>query len=154
MVAKGISPEFVGAFVGVQQLIGEYARVVDRGTVDEVGHLFAPAGRLVVHGGAEFEGPSGVAEFLTGSRASRVESGFELRHHTSSVAIRIVDENTATGQCYFLAIGVVTGPDHWGRYEDQMVCIDGGWYFARRQVVIEGANPRGWIGSGKGTVTL
>jgi SnoaL-like domain len=154
MPGSEIPPVHVAAFIGAQRLIGDYAQSVDNGSVDDVGQLFAPHGRLIVHGGAEYQGPQGVAEFLAGSRASRMTSGFRLRHHTSSVAIRVVDESSAIGRCYFLAIDVAAGPDHWGSYDDRMVCVDGSWFFAERRVVIEGANPLGWIGSGRGTVTL
>src|SRR5690606_3444284 len=95
-----------------------------------------------------------VVRFLVGSRDTKGEGSFRLRHHVSSVRIRIADEDHATAQSYFLAVESGLGPDHWGVYRDELVRENGAWRFARRTVTIEGATPNGWIGSGKGPVTL
>jgi hypothetical protein len=38
----------------------------------------------------------------------------------------------------------VAGLDHWGRYTDRFVRVDGTWLFAQRSVRVDGATPGGW----------
>jgi hypothetical protein len=139
----------------VAELVAGYAHDVDRGHLDQVADRFAEHGVLVVHGGREFRERSGILEFLTASRRARETSGHGLsvRHHVSSVTVRFQSSDRAEATSYFLAMGA-TGADHWGRYDDLLVIEHGQWRFASRAVTIEGADPNGWIGSGKGAVSF
>lgn len=148
------APEHFMAWAGAAELLGAYPIAVDGPDPKDVADLFTETGVLVVHGGAEFHGSAAILEFLVGSRASRKGGSFRLRHHVSSTGIRIIDADRAIARCYFLAITAEQGPDHWGTYDDELERVGGHWYFARRQVTIEGASPDGWIGSGQATVKL
>ena len=37
------------------------------------------------------------------------------------------------------------GLDHWGRYVDEYVRIDGDWNFKHRKVTIDGRVPQSWF---------
>ena len=41
---------------------------------------------------------------------------------------------------YFLALTNI-GVDHWGRYRDVLVPVDGRWLFASREAVADGFSP-------------
>jgi len=60
----------------------------------------------------------------------------------SSVAIELAQHDTATVRSYFLVLGP-QGPDHWGRYRDQVVETAPGdtWQFTERIVIVDGAAP-------------
>jgi hypothetical protein len=63
-----------------------------------------------------------------------------LRHCTSTHQIDLVDEDGATGRCYFFVLTGI-GLDHWGRYLDDYRRVDGAWRFARRRVLIDDLHP-------------
>lgn len=146
--------EVVGR-TAIAELSAGYAKDVDGGDIERVAHRFARRGVLVVHGGREYHGRTGILEFLTASRRTRASSGqgLAVRHHVSSLAVTFTAPEQAHATSYFLAMGP-SGPDHWGRYEDKLVLEDEQWRFACRAVTIEGAEPDGWIGSGAGPVSF
>ena len=43
----------------------------------------------------------------------------------------------ARSRCYFQVL-MADGLDHWGRYVDELVRVDGEWRFARRRVSVDG----------------
>jgi hypothetical protein len=153
-MTKRLDADLTAAYVGAADLLGRYAAYVDNGTMEQLAELFGPSGVMQVHGGARYTGETGVIEFLTGSRASRKGTSFRLHHHVSSQFIEVQDQDHATARSYFMAVGLVDGPDHWGTYEDALERVEGTWYFAERKVSIQGATPTGWVGSGTATVKL
>jgi len=112
--------------------------------------LFANESTLIVHGGAEHKGKSVIEKFFQKADDSK-KAGHPYRHHLSSIKINTNGSENATATSYFLVMGN-TFADHWGIYHDTLIRIDGQWLFKIRQVTIEGADPRGWIGSGRGPV--
>ncbi|MCU1482189.1 MAG: hypothetical protein JWQ19_2975 [Subtercola sp.] len=145
-------PTDIEAYVLISDLMGKYIAGVDSGKPPAVSELFGETGTLVVHGGEEFHGSAEIERFLVRSRESKSTNNFgRLRHHLSSLQIETDGSDTATARSYFLAI-TPRGPDHWGVYTDELVREGDRWRFALRKVVIEGADPSGWIGSGAGAV--
>ena len=67
-----------------------------------------------------------------------------VRHHVATHQIDIVDATTASGRCYFAVLSPV-GLDHWGRYIDRYVCIDGSWKFEHRRVHVDGRSTNSWF---------
>ena len=155
MVRSPLAEWEVAARVAVDDLFAAYVAGVDGGPLEELVGLFTADGVLVVHGGKEYHGRDGILEFLTSSRETRGASPVgRIRHFNSRSRIRFDGPSSARGTTYFFAMSEVRGIDHWGVYEEDLVAVDGVWYFKRRAVVIEGAEPNGWIGSGVALVSF
>jgi SnoaL-like domain len=69
-----------------------------------------------------------------------------VRHFTATHQIDLVDDDHATGRCYFAVI-MDSGLDHWGRYVDRYVRFEGDWKFEGRQVFVEGTSGTSWFAS-------
>ena len=60
-----------------------------------------------------------------------------VRHHVSSVRFGAVTRDRVEVSSYFLALTNI-GVDHWGRYRDVLVPVDGRWLFASREAIADG----------------
>ena len=67
-----------------------------------------------------------------------------LRHMTATHQIDLVDDDHANGRCYF-AVYMANGLDHWGRYIDRYVRIDGVWFFEFRRVHVDDSAAGSWF---------
>jgi hypothetical protein len=67
-----------------------------------------------------------------------------VHHHVASVAILSLSPSAATVRSYFQVM-TDHGLDHWGRYVDRLVPVDGDWLFARRRGYIDGRVDGSWI---------
>ena len=124
----------------IRDLVAAYAHAADRGRFDEVAGLFAPTGELELPDGRRLVGPAAIREFLdaTGTTLrSAAAAPASLRHHVSSHRIVVESAEAAAGYAYFLVVAAA-GPDHWGRYADRYVRVDGRWLFASRRVRVDG----------------
>jgi hypothetical protein len=129
----------------IRETIARYAHFADSGRFDELATLFAPAGVLEVGDEPPLAGREAVRDYLDGVGVQLADATTVplIRHHTSSVTIDVVGADEARARCYFLAI-TEHGVDHWGRYRDAFVRIDGEWLFAHRRVRTDGRTPGGW----------
>ena len=107
---------------------------------------FAEDALLEIKGGATVRGRGGVVSMITGVRdRTRAElpatSGLPavMRHHVSSIRIELESPERARAFSYFAVFVPPHGPDHWGRYADELVREGERWVFARRRVSIDGA---------------
>ena len=108
--------------------------------LDEIKQIFSRANDLVA-------GPAGAGR----------NAGVYIRHSTATHQIDLVDADHGVGRCYFAVIigpvgglvgglddgsvdGSAGGLDHWGRYVDDYVRIDGAWRFQRRKVYVDGTS--------------
>jgi hypothetical protein len=131
---------------GIRDLLGRYTWAGDTGRVAEVAACFVEAGSLDLgpHGGV-LEGRDAIAAELA-SVVDRVAEAADapgpVNHHVSSIEITMGDPTSATVRSYF-CVYTDAGPDHWGRYRDEVVMdpVDGHWRFARRTVRVTGAAP-------------
>jgi hypothetical protein len=123
----------------VRETIARYAHLVDRGRIDELLELFTPDGVLEANDLPPARGREAIRAFLGGTkeRLAAAATAPWIRHHVSSVEIRVESPTAATADSYFLAI-TERGPDHWGRYRDRLVAVDGRWCFAHRRVRVDG----------------
>jgi hypothetical protein len=145
----------VAARVAIDDLFAAYVAGVDGAPLEELVELFTEDGVLVVHGGQEYHGRDWILGFLTTSRQTRGKSPVgKIRHFNSRPRIRFDSPTSAHGTTYFFAMNEAQGVDHWGFYEEDLIALDGVWHFKRRAVVIEGADPGGWIGSGVANVSF
>lgn len=125
----------------VRDLVARYNANADSGRFDEVIELFAPDAVMEIPG-VRHEGRDAIATMFRSVRERVVDSAPEgvrphLRHFTATLQIDVDDAEHAHSRCYF-AVLMPHGLDHWGRYVDDFVRIDGQWRFARRRVDTEG----------------
>jgi hypothetical protein len=145
---------------GIRDLVARYNSYGDTGKFDRLWDLFAQDAVMEI-GPARGErttytGLDEVKRIFTGAQgrvAAQPESGdpLYLRHFTATHQIDLVDADHATGRCYFSVIigggGHQGGVDHWGRYIDEYVRIDGNWRFGRRRVYVDGRVENSWFAS-------
>ena len=142
----------------IRDLVARYNAYGDAGKFDLLWELFVEdsvmeisqrRGETVVH-----RGLGEIRSIFLGTQ-DRVQSqdpraaGAYVRHFTATHQIDVVDAEHATGRAYFAVIVGSTGPggglDHWGRYLDDYVRVDGRWRFARRRVILDGVTEGSWF---------
>jgi uncharacterized protein (TIGR02246 family) len=131
----------------IRDLLARYTWAGDHGRIAELADCFTPDGVLDVgaHGG-RWEGQERITAELE-AVAARVAgaadgTGTRVQHHVSSVMIDLDHHDSATVRSYFVVL-TAAGPDHWGRYRDQVVetAPGGRWLFAERVVTVDGHVP-------------
>jgi SnoaL-like domain len=124
----------------VRQTLADYTAGTDRNRLDDIAACFAPDGVLAFTGGEPMVGPAAIVAGLS-AQVDRFAEGpvplTHVRHHVSSVRFGVVTRDRAEVGSYFLAITNV-GVDHWGRYRDVLVPVDGRWLFASREAIADG----------------
>jgi len=129
----------------IRETLARYAHCADTGRFSELAALFTEDGVLDIDGRPPLRGHDAIVAFLTGTKSSlgaTLESPY-IRHHVSSISITIDGPGEASAASYFLAI-TERGPDHWGRYKDRLVCVDGRWLFRHRRVRPDGHAASSW----------
>ena len=129
----------------IRETLARYAHYADSGRFDELAALFAENGILEIDGREPLHGRAAIHAFLSTTKRSLAADSTQpyIRHHVSSVTIDVHSATTASARSYFLAI-TDRGPDHWGRYRDGLVCIEGKWLFERRRVRPDGHTVNSW----------
>ena len=137
----------------IRDLVARYNANGDTGRFAQVFELFADDAVMELRnydGSIEvYDGLERVQTIFTGTKekvnAQAASSGpAYLRHNTSTHQIDLIDADHAKGRAYFFVI-VDHGLDHWGRYVDDYVRIDGTWKFAKRTVIMDGRVPHSWF---------
>ncbi|MBI1817075.1 MAG: nuclear transport factor 2 family protein [Deltaproteobacteria bacterium] len=130
---------------GIRDTLARYAHCADSGRFAELVELFTEDGVLEIDGRAPLAGRAAILTFLTSTKTSLATGETQpfIRHHLSSIRIDIANTDTASAASYFLAI-THRGPDHWGRYRDQLVQVGERWLFRHRRVRVDGRAPQGW----------
>ena len=112
----------------------------DRGDLDGLASCFAPDGVLAIVGRDPFVGRDAIRAGLTGTLGREVDDPtppIAHLHHPGDAPRRRSAPDEVRTTCYFTALTQV-GLDHWGRYRDLLVPLDGRWRFARRDVKVDG----------------
>jgi len=136
------------AWHGVRNTLARYSWCGDFGDVEGFVACFTPDAVLRIKDGEVFEGHDGVRRLASGGGSSASQgdraSGGPLHHHVSSVRIEADSPSLARAWCYFVTLGR-RGPDHWGRYADELVPSDERWLFRSRRVSIDGSAPTSFM---------
>ncbi len=138
----------VEAHVAILDLVKRYNANGDTGRFPQVIELFAPDAVMEVGDGRVYEGRDEIATIFTSTR-DRVAGNSEptyIRHMTATHQIDLIDEDSATGRCYYQVLTRI-GLDHWGRYIDRYRRVEGRWRFAHRRVTVDGRSPGSLFGS-------
>ena len=126
----------------VRNTLARYTWCGDFGDVEGFVACFTRDAVLRIKGGAVFEGHDGIRRLGAGegspAPASKPADPGPLHHHVSSVRIELDSPELARAWSYFVTFGR-HGPDHWGRYADELVPQGDLWLFRSRRVSIDGA---------------
>ena len=125
----------------VRQTLADYTAATDRFDLRALADCFAPDGVLEFTGGAEpLTGPAVIEAALGAAMAIEPNAGRKtpklVRHHVSSIRFGSVDRDRVEVSSYF-AVHTDVGLDHWGRYRDVMVPLDGRWRFVHRRIEVD-----------------
>jgi len=132
----------------IRETIARYAHCADTGRFADLVELFTDDGVLEIDGRLPLTGRSAIAGFLGSTKASLASTLGRpfIRHHVSSLTIEVDTPETARAASYFLAI-TERGPDHWGRYRDQLRAVGDRWLLEHRRVRPDGHSERSWRAS-------
>jgi len=129
----------------IRDTIARYAHCADGGRFESLADLFTTDGVLEIPDQV-ISGRAAILAFLTSMKSSLAGSmpAPLIRHHVSSVAVAVHAPDRAEAESYFLAI-TAAGPDHWGRYRDELAAVGDRWLFRRRRVRRDGYSAGSWI---------
>ena len=125
----------------VRQTLADYTAATDRFDLHALAACFGDEGVLEFTGGAE---PlTGRAEIEAGLAAAVTRPGqpprrapTHVRHHVSSIRFGSVARERVEVSSYF-AVHTDIGLDHWGRYRDVLVPVEGRWVFTHRRITVD-----------------
>lgn len=125
----------------VRQTLADYTAATDRFDLHALAGCFDAAGVLEFTGGGKpLTGPAEIEAGLGAAVTRPANSGRQapthVRHHVSSVRFRTVDRDRVEVSSYF-AVHTDIGLDHWGRYRDVLVPVQGRWLFAHRRIGVD-----------------
>jgi len=135
----------VVARLSIQQTMARYTHAGDNGRSADFAAAFTPDGVMEPAGQEPIVGRTAIVDFLEEQKASLAGSmeRRHIRHFVASLRIDFTSPEEATASSYFMAVTQI-GPDHWGRYRDRFVSVDGEWLIAHRYVRVDGNMPGAW----------
>ena len=134
---------------GVRDTIARYNASGDSGDVPGLAGCFTADGVLAIKGRDPFVGPEAIITGLTevfhrDPDDARPALGY-LHHSVTTLHFVELSASEVRTTGYFSVLTRV-GLDHWGRYRDRLVPVDGRWLFARREVMTDGYSPDSLFG--------
>jgi SnoaL-like domain len=125
----------------VRQRLADYTAATDRFDLRGLAACFAPDGVLEFTGGAHpLTGPAeietGLGDAMSKDPDPKRRAPTHVRHHVSSIRFGFVARDRVEVSSYF-AVHTDIGLDHWGRYRDVLVPLDGRWLFAHRRISVD-----------------
>jgi len=125
----------------VRQTLADYTAATDRFDLRALASCFGEEGILEFTGGAQpLTGPAqieaGLGAAVTRPSQATRRAPTHVRHHVSSIRFGSVTRNRVEVSSYF-AVHTDIGLDHWGRYRDVLVPMNGRWLFAHRRIGVD-----------------
>jgi 3-phenylpropionate/cinnamic acid dioxygenase small subunit len=122
----------------IENLIYQYAELIDAGDLAGVGKLLSGARFISPDGDVLADGEEAIAKTY-GAFTRIYEDGTPLSHHiTSNVQVK-VNGNRAEARSYFTVLQATESlplqPVMAGRYVDEFIRDESGWHFSRRQII-------------------
>ncbi len=128
--------------LAINDLFVRYATALDAGDVETIVGCFAEDGSLQSPVVGVYSGRDGIRAFAT--RFARLrEGGTQLRHVLSNLAVQL-DGDRAHATCYLVTILTRDGKSALrppGRYDCQLVRVNGTWVFKHRLVIEDAKAP-------------
>ena len=137
--------------------LAQYSHAGDRYLLEEFAGAFCEDGVLEIRGNAPLQGRQAIMErFGGGTAALQARQSAKaqapgaarriVRHNVTNIRFESVSPTEATVASYFTVFTEV-GPDHVGRYRDQMVPVGDRWLIAHRFVSVDWHAPDSTFGS-------
>ena len=119
----------------IREVLARYCFALDGGKFDEMAALFTEDGTWHTFFG-EATGRKAIAEFAAGLRAHRPGSTPRAIHHVTNVVIALDGDAAKVRSNWTTVQNSPEGPKigSGGAYDDDMVKIDGRWYFRYRTI--------------------
>lgn len=132
----------------VRQAYTRYSTAGDGGRLEELANVFAEDGVMEVPPRPPATGRAAILDSLSSALDLRPPVSFAgqkpiLRHFTTNIHFRSISPERIETTAYFCAMTAV-GPDHWGRYFDELVPVGEDWLFHHRVAKTEGYAKNGW----------
>ena len=131
----------------VRDTYARYNHAGDGGRLAELADCFTEDGVLEVRDRFAARGRSEIAATLgeVAAQFPRTDAPppgthHIMRHYVANLLFTSIAPDRITSDAYF-AVFLVDTVDHWGRYRDELVPVDGRWLFARRRVSVDGKRP-------------
>ncbi len=137
--------------------LAQYSHAGDRYLLEEFAGAFCEDGVLEIRGSDPLQGRQAIMErFGGGTAALQARQAAKaqapgaarriVRHNVTNIRFESVSPTEATVASYFTVFTEV-GPDHVGRYRDQMVPVGDRWLIAHRFVSVDWHAPDSTFGS-------
>jgi hypothetical protein len=138
----------------IRATLAAYTWAGDHGDADTFADCFAETGVLYIKSVSRYEGRDVIKRAmmrgfeLTETQRQALGEAGRFSHHVTSVRIELLDADHAQAWSYFSVFGR-HGPDHWGRYSDELHRVAGKWLFTLRRVSVDGGRPDSplWLAS-------
>lgn len=129
----------------VRNRYAAYNHAGDRFQLEELVACFAEAGVLEIKGAAPVTGRTAIRDLLSGVRTEPASDAEvpQIRHFVANLVFTSVAPDRIESSAYFQVL-TQHGLDHWGRYRDVLVPVDGDWLFEHRLVAVDAMTPGGW----------
>jgi uncharacterized protein (TIGR02246 family) len=126
----------------IRDVIARYNHAGDHGRLDALVACFTADGVMDLEGVPPLRGREAIRRHLEGVERDLAAhtARATLRHHVSSLLIELTGVDAANASSYFATYTEI-GLDHWGRYQDRLVRLDGAWLVSHRRVRVDGASP-------------
>lgn len=120
--------------LAVRTTLARYCHRCDDGDFTGLAELFTPDG-VFNYAGRTCTGRAAIVEFFQGSQARPEQRG---KHLTANIAVEPAGDDRVRVASDFLFLrrdGSRLVPAITGRYDDELVRVDGRWLFARRDAL-------------------
>jgi SnoaL-like domain len=130
----------------VRDTLARYNWSGDALRLDELAQTFCEAGELELRGAQPVHGREAIVALLKSAVAApsavAEASGVTriVRHNVANIRITDVTPHEAHVSCYFTVLSEI-GIDHFGRYRDIFVPVDGQWLIRHRFVSTDWSAP-------------
>jgi hypothetical protein len=131
----------------VRDTYARYNHAGDRGRLAELADCFAEDGVLEFKGRFTVQGRSDIAATLAEVSAGVAQTGNPppgmhhiMRHYVTNLQFTSIADDRIHSEAYF-AVFLVDAIDHWGRYRDELIPVNGRWLFTHRRVSLDGKRP-------------
>ena len=135
--------------LAIRELVDAYAHCADRRQAEEQKALFTEDARFAVY----MDGPDTEPSYVLEGREALSPvfadlNQYQATTHFNGQSTVVLDGNRATGQTYTIAYHLLTTDGRRQimiaslRYLDTLTKIDGAWYFAERNLILDWSETR------------
>jgi SnoaL-like domain len=130
----------------VRDTLARYNWSGDALRLDDLAQAFCEDGELELRGSDSVRGREAIVEFLGGAVAAPNATAQALgvtrivRHNVTNIRFTDVTPHEARVACYFTVFTEI-GLDHYGRYRDVFVPVEGQWLIRHRFVSTDWSSP-------------